>query len=113
MPLLIDPPAPYPTKSNTMTPAAAVVEARRILEQISTIDEALSAMIPDGDSPRLSPSAQADLRAMRFHANEAESAWQHDDWPSARRHLLAVLDRWSTLREYPEIAVIVADMEDM
>ena len=112
MPLLVDTLGPYTTKSNTMTPAAAVVEARRILEQISTIDDALSAMIHD-DSPRLSPSAQADLRAMRFHANEAESAWQHDDWSSARRHLSAVLDRWSTLREYPEIAIIVADMEDM
>lgn len=112
MPLLVDTLGPYTTKSNTMTPAAAVVEARRILEQIRTIDDALAAMIHD-DSPRLSPSAQADLRAMRFHANEAESAWQHDDWPSARRHLSAVLDRWSTLREYPEIAIIVADMEDM
>lgn len=113
MPLLIDSPGSYTTKSNTMTPAAAVVEARRILEQIRTIDDALAAMIPDDDSPRLSPSAQADLRAMRFHANEAESAWQHDDWPSARRHLSAVLDRWTTLREYPEIAIIVNDMEDM
>lgn len=108
MPALVDTPAPYRTR---LTTTAAIIEARRILDALAPVRDALDAMHPDDDAEYLSSAGRDMLRSMQLHAEQAEIAYHREEWDSARRHLEHVLTRWNELRQYPEIACILDDLE--